>query len=63
MTAPSTRWRLTRRGRMLRDYLVLVLIIGGFIATLVFAWESGQRSQCHWYKEHRPQQAHYYCGR
>lgn len=53
---------LTRRGRLLRDYVVLALLIAVFLSALVWAWESGQNKQCRWYQQHRPEQAQAYCG-
>lgn len=44
--------KLTRRGRMLRDYVVLVLILVSFAALLVYCYNSGQTRQCQWFKQH-----------
>ena len=51
--------RLTRRGLfVVRLGVVLAILLG--IAAAIWAWESGQNSQCQWYQQHQPQQARYY---
>ena len=43
---------LTRRGRVVRDYLVLVLILVISAGLLVYCYTSGQDQQCRWFKQH-----------
>lgn len=51
--------RLTRRGRA----LVLVLMVAGFVAALIYAYNTGQASQCAWFRTHgTPAQISEHCG-
>lgn len=51
--------RLTRRGRV----LVRVLIVVGFVAALVYAYNTGQDKRCAWFRTHgTPSQISEYCG-
>jgi hypothetical protein len=44
-------WRLTRRGRIARNVVVVALVL--VVVTLLgWAWESGQQKQCGWYRQH-----------
>lgn len=51
--------KLTRRG-----WVVLgVVLTSVVVVALVFAWETGQAKQCHWFRDHgTQQQVAAYCG-